>query len=169
MKSVPVLLFWGMAQLCTLAQAATPALEPLSDLGAVSRTAHAQNQIRLVHFWALWCPPCVEEFPRALTLAKQAKAHGVDVLFINADGFEQKEKVTAYLWRRNAFGSIRHAQLNLNLDPQKVSALFDPRWESVLPATFVLQPGRGTVYSVRGAMGPKAESRLRKLLWGAPR
>jgi thiol-disulfide isomerase/thioredoxin len=170
MKTAPALLFWGMVQLCTFARAAPSAvLEPLSDLAQVSRAAHPQAQIRLVHFWALWCPPCVAEFPRALALAKEAKAHGVDVLFINADGFAQSEKVRAYLLRLNALGVARHVQLNLDLDPRKVSALFDAHWESVLPATFVLQPGRGTIGAVRGALGPKAADHLRRLLWGIPR
>ncbi len=56
----------------------------------------------LVHFWATWCAPCVEELPALVNASDLFKKHGVDVLLISVDAagvskvppFLSKHKIT---------------------------------------------------------------------------
>src|SRR5580693_253529 len=65
----------------------------LKDLPAVKRAVHPRGRPLLVHFWALWCGTCVAELPRQLAFAKRLSDAGVDVLFVDADGFEKEAQV----------------------------------------------------------------------------
>ncbi len=40
---------------------------------------------RLIHFWATWCPPCVEEMPGFLEAAQELQEDGIEVLAVSAD------------------------------------------------------------------------------------
>ena len=51
--------------------------------------ASLQGHVRIVNFWATWCPPCVKEIPELLRVAKSMEAEGVVLLAVNADGSEQ--------------------------------------------------------------------------------
>ncbi|MCG8420220.1 MAG: TlpA family protein disulfide reductase [Proteobacteria bacterium] len=44
------------------------------------------SRIRLVHFWATWCPPCVEELPGLLAAAAEFADRGLTVAAISMDG-----------------------------------------------------------------------------------
>ena len=39
----------------------------------------------IVHFWATWCAPCVDELPKLAASASQFKKSGIDVVFISID------------------------------------------------------------------------------------
>lgn len=39
----------------------------------------------IVHFWATWCAPCVDELPKLAMSAAQFKKSGIDVIFISID------------------------------------------------------------------------------------
>jgi thiol-disulfide isomerase/thioredoxin len=38
--------------------------------------------MRIVHFWATWCPPCVKELPSLLAFAREMRERGVEVVAI---------------------------------------------------------------------------------------
>ncbi len=43
------------------------------------------GQVRLVHFWATWCPPCVEELPGLLATSRELSDHGLTLVAISMD------------------------------------------------------------------------------------
>ena len=53
------------------------------------------KKVVLVNIWALWCIPCVEEFPMIVGLDKSFDE--VDVIFISADFTEQTNAVQSFL------------------------------------------------------------------------
>ena len=43
------------------------------------------NGVRLVHFWATWCPPCVDELPGLLATSRTLSAEGLILIAISMD------------------------------------------------------------------------------------
>jgi thiol-disulfide isomerase/thioredoxin len=41
--------------------------------------------VRLVHFWATWCPPCVDELPGLFTTSRKLSAEGLTLIAISMD------------------------------------------------------------------------------------
>jgi cytochrome c biogenesis protein CcmG/thiol:disulfide interchange protein DsbE len=53
--------------------------------GHPARLADLRGHVVILHFWASWCPPCVEEAPALEALAEALQPAGVIVLGISAD------------------------------------------------------------------------------------
>ena len=49
----------------------------------------------LINIWALWCEPCVEEFPMIVNLQK--KTNDLEVIFVNVDFEDQFQDVINFL------------------------------------------------------------------------
>ena len=43
------------------------------------------SRVRLVHFWATWCPPCVEELPGLLATSRKLSDRGLTLVAISMD------------------------------------------------------------------------------------
>ena len=41
--------------------------------------------VRLVHFWATWCPPCVDELPGLLATSRELAGSGLTLVAISMD------------------------------------------------------------------------------------
>ena len=44
-----------------------------------------RGQVVLVHFWATWCPPCVEETPGLVRFSERMRNQGVAVVSVSVD------------------------------------------------------------------------------------
>jgi len=44
-----------------------------------------RGKVVMVHFWATWCPPCVEELPVLESLYQTLKSEGLEILAISID------------------------------------------------------------------------------------
>ena len=44
-----------------------------------------RQQVVVLHFWATWCPPCVEEAPSLEVFAEKMKTQGIVVLGVSVD------------------------------------------------------------------------------------
>lgn len=113
--------------------------------------------VSLVHFWATWCPPCVDEIPSLQRLARDFQGReGFSVVMIAVD--DEKGKVKKFL------------------GPGWDMVLFDPSWDVAhrygtdkLPETYLVVRGQ-VVEKFVGATNwddPKLRDRLDSLL-GAP-
>jgi peroxiredoxin len=67
----------------------------LKDHSGASHTLHeSQGKIRLVHFWAAWCQPCLQEIPELTEFARHFENEPVEVVAISLDEkWEDAEKV----------------------------------------------------------------------------
>ena len=74
----------------------TPALEfSLPDLtGKQHSITEWQDKIRIINFWATWCPPCLKEIPEFIKLQNQFGDKGVQFIGI---AIEDKQAVDEYL------------------------------------------------------------------------
>ena len=85
--------------------------------------------VSLVHFWATWCPPCIEEIPALQRLAKDFGPHD-DFSVVMIAVADSTDKVTTFL------------------GPGWDMVLFDPHWDVAnrygtdkLPETYLVVRG----------------------------
>lgn len=146
------------------APAEPAAFERLQKLETIQQLSHPTGRPRLLHFWALWCAACVEELPRLVPLFRQAKAAGAEVVLVDADGFEKEAEVRAHLSQLGALDAARHAMLDMTIDAERVTALFEGSWHGDLPATFVYRPSGERAFSAIGPLTPDQERELLRAL-----
>ena len=61
----------------------------LPDLTGTPRSGDEwQGDIRVVNFWATWCPPCIREIPLLVAIQDEYRARGVTVVGIAIDETE---------------------------------------------------------------------------------
>ena len=53
--------------------------------GAEHRFSDWDGVVRVVNFWATWCPPCVHEIPMLITVQESFRAQGVQLVGIAVD------------------------------------------------------------------------------------
>src|SRR5262245_63555733 len=118
-------LFWPRSR------AADPGGFLLDAGGRPSPLGPRLSPVTLVHFWATWCPPCIEEIPALQRLARDfAGHHDFAVLMVAVS--DSADKVRTFL------------------GPGAADAvLFDPRWEVAnrygtdkLPETYLVVNGQ---------------------------
>lgn len=51
----------------------------------VVRLSDFNGRVVMLHFWATWCPPCVEEMPGIERLYKALKDSGLEILAVSVD------------------------------------------------------------------------------------
>jgi thiol-disulfide isomerase/thioredoxin len=83
----------------------------------------------LVHFWATWCAPCIEELPALAKSIGPIKAAGIDVVLVSVDA-AAATKVPPFLAKAGI------PNLQVYWDPR--SELFKKFMVSVLPTTIAL-------------------------------
>lgn len=119
-------LFWPRGEVATTAKPGT-----LYDLDGRSTTLGSRlAPVSLVHFWATWCAPCIQEVPALQRLATDLSGRR-DFAVVMIAVADSRDKVRTFLGSRSS------------------SALFDPNWDvahrygtSQVPETYLLVDGR---------------------------
>ncbi len=127
---------------------------PLDLDGRPAKLGSQLAPVSLVHFWATWCPPCIDEIPSLQRLVQDFRDHddfSVVMIAVN----DEKDKVTPFL------------------GPGWDMVLFDPTWDVAkrygtdkLPETYLVVRGE-VVEKFVGATNwddPKLRDRLTALL-----
>ena len=77
----------------------SPTPLPEFNLADVSGNQHNisewQGKIRVINFWATWCPPCLKEIPEFVELQKQYAGKGLQFIGIAIDDQEPVEEYLA--------------------------------------------------------------------------
>tara|TARA_S200000501_G_scaffold135376_2_gene128114 strand:+ start:1852 stop:2325 length:474 start_codon:yes stop_codon:yes gene_type:complete len=97
------------------------------------------KKIVLVNVWALWCKPCVEEFPMIIQLQKER--NDLEVIFVNADFQDQTQDVIYFLKKHNV-GSVSY--IKKQKDEPFIESLH-PNWSGSLPFTIVYGKNSGHI------------------------
>ena len=67
----------------------------LQNLSGVSEDVNQwQGKVRIINFWATWCPPCKREIPHLIELQESYGKQGLQIIGIALDG---KEAVNDYV------------------------------------------------------------------------
>lgn len=121
--------------------------------GSTVTLASLKGRVVLLNFWATWCPPCVEEMPELVAIAKAYEAQGV--VFVAANQEEPGEaEATLGPWLAR-YPDVR--PWVAIADPSAAEAF---RVEA-LPTTYVLDASGAVVQVARGQV---AGWRVRKWL-----
>ena len=110
----------------------------------------------LVNIWALWCVPCVEEFPMIVKLQK--KNNDLKVIFVNVDFEDQFQDVVNFLNDHNV-GSISY--IKKQKDETFINEMHDD-WSGSLPFTLVYAKKSGNI--VDYWEGKKEEKKFNKAI-----
>ena len=93
----------------------------------------------LVNIWALWCIPCIEEFPMIVNLQNEIK--DLEVIFVSADFEDQFQEVKHFLKEQNE-GSVSY--IKRQKDELFINGL-NPNWSGSLPFTVIYGKESGLI------------------------
>jgi thiol-disulfide isomerase/thioredoxin len=106
----------------------------IADLNAVRLTMRkSRGRTLLVHFWASWCLPCLQELPVINRFAQDMKAKGVDVLSLSLDNPDAVNRVEKLL--NETAPALTPTIVKVD-DADAFIIAFDARWEGSIPALF---------------------------------
>jgi thiol-disulfide isomerase/thioredoxin len=105
----------------------------LMDLAAIKRAVHGGRPV-LVHFWASWCGPCLDELPLVDKFARDARAQGVDVVSLSLDQPSRAAHVVKVLTQKAP--SLTRNIVNVGADADAFINEIDAEWEGAIPAVF---------------------------------
>jgi cytochrome c biogenesis protein CcmG/thiol:disulfide interchange protein DsbE len=141
------------------AATAAPAPRLVSLPGGGTRDlSRPPGQLLILHFWATWCPPCVEEFPALLRFWKEyGKKPGLGLLAVSVD----ENWKTVNDWVR----SVGATGIPVALDPERSTA--KAFGTEKFPETYVLSPSGQVVDKFIGPVpwtSPAVRKRIDDLL-----
>lgn len=108
------------------------------DIDGVKRTMRgSRGRVLLVHFWATWCLPCLDELPIISKFASEMKPRGLDVLSLSLDKPDAAARVRKLLSEQAP--NLTPVIVDVG-DPDRFISAFDSRWEGTIPALFAYDP-----------------------------
>ncbi len=116
-----------------------PALDGARGDGSPVAITWPSDRIRVVHFWATWCKPCRTELPGLLALARELRAHGIDLVAVAVD--DDWADIRAF------FDGEVPAEVMVTTDP----AIHKRFGVSTLPDTYVVDRAGKLVERFHGA------------------
>tara|TARA_X000000950_G_scaffold19101_1_gene20670 strand:+ start:995 stop:1465 length:471 start_codon:yes stop_codon:yes gene_type:complete len=116
--------------------------------------SHKGERAVLVNVWALWCLPCVEEFPMIVNLQK--KNNDLEVIFVSADFEDQSQDVLNFLNEHNV-GPVSY--IKNQKDEAFIQGLY-PKWSGTLPFTIVYAKKSGLI--IDSWEGKESEERFQR-------
>ncbi len=136
---------------------AAPALPVFDRSGRRTDLSQEKGRLIIVHFWATWCPPCVEEIPALSRFWEKYRGRGDIALYaVSVDkDWKMIEKFTA-----------KHPnRLPLYHDPGASTARSFGTTQ--YPETYIVNKSGRVLFRVQGAVSwsdPEIEQRMNQLL-----
>ncbi|MCP3097266.1 TlpA family protein disulfide reductase [Myxococcus sp. K15C18031901] len=81
--------------------ASAPAFEMQRHGGGVLKLEEFRGQVVMLDFWATWCPPCREEMPALVKLAKEYESQGLVFLAASRDDGDSAPQLVDSFIRRH--------------------------------------------------------------------
>lgn len=108
-------------------------LPTVTDKGIKSLVEKSKGKVLLLHFWATWCPPCLEEFPALVKIHTTYKSKGLEVIGVSMNDRSEMKDVQDFLRDHNPSFPMYLAG---TVDDSFYQSI-DKRWSSELPLTLI--------------------------------
>jgi len=122
---------------------ASPAPSP-----ALAEALRPRGAPLLVHVWAIWCRPCVAEWPALAGFLRGLEGRRIRLVILSLDDETRAADSARVLGRAGAPGCPLRAGSEA---AAPVLRGLDPEWDGELPSTFVLDADGRLVLAQRGA------------------
>lgn len=140
----------------------------LDARGLVEAIAREKGRVVLVNFWATWCVPCREEFPRLSRLQVRHRGAGLSVLGVSTDFQKEKPAVEKFLGEQKP--SFPNYRKKSGGDDQKFIEAVDSSWGGELPFSVLYDRSGRKVRVFSGELEIAAvEKEIENLLGGRER
>lgn len=122
-----------------------------------------KGKVVLVNVWATWCAPCREEMPALLSLRRQFRDKGFELILVSADEPEFiRTKVQPML---KEFGVDFLTYINHDSTDEAFIAGMNPDWNGALPTSFLYdREGRLAEMMIGGKSYEQFDTSIKKLL-----
>ncbi len=140
---------------------------PTTDAPALKKQIAARKgKVVVVNLWALWCGPCVKEYPALVKFGNANAKRGVELLTVSFDTPKRDSSKVAAFVKKN--GQTRGAFINsAGLDPEGYPQFLDPKLPAnsdfALPRTYIFDR-KGKL--VKSLTGEQTEASLAKAVAG---
>lgn len=104
----------------------------------------------ILNVWALWCVPCVEEFPMLVEL--QNDNENLEIIFVSADFEDEFENVKSFLVKQ---GVKPLSYIKNEKDDIFINGI-NPQWTGSLPYIIVFSKSKGIVVDSWEGKEPKS-------------
>jgi len=133
------------------------------DAGGVRALARNDTQqLRLVHVWATWCVPCIEEFPGFVNLSRRLANRDFEIITISVDDPKDSAKVKEFLESRHAAlpnrvrrtlrseGRTANNYIFSGGNSEALMKTLDTEAEGPVPDTVLIAPGGRIIFRHSG-------------------
>jgi thiol-disulfide isomerase/thioredoxin len=104
--------------------------------GSTHNLKELNGHVVVLHFWASWCPPCREEFPKLLKLANDEK----DIMFLTVSSDDNLEKPQAFVSRIPDIANVKLTPNVLYAWDQTRMITYDLFMTTTYPETIIIDP-----------------------------
>ena len=137
-------------------------LDAIDNAGVKNLVSNNTKKLRLINLWAIWCIPCVEEYPQLVSLNRMYRDRGFELVSISTDDSAARPKALKFLERQECSSPN---YIYSGDDKYKLMETIDPKWQGALPYSLLVEPGGKIIYAKQGAIDPE---QLRKLIFDSP-
>jgi thiol-disulfide isomerase/thioredoxin len=138
----------------------------LDARGLVQAIAREKGRVVLVNFWATWCVPCREEFPRLSRLQVRHHGAGLTVLGVSTDFEKARPAVEKFL--REQKPTFPNYRKKSGGDDQEFIEAVDSSWGGELPFSVLYDRSGKKVRVYSGELEIAAVEREIRNLLGTP-
>ncbi len=131
----------------------------IDAIGLQARIKAERDRPTAVVFWATWCRPCVDEFPRIIALARQHPR--ISFLAVSIDDGDDREAVTRFVERQQPPFPVYVK--GAGPDEAFINGV-DREWSGVVPCFMIFDAKGRRAVMLEGETSP---DRMEKALKGA--
>jgi thiol-disulfide isomerase/thioredoxin len=132
-----------------------PALALTTLAGEDFDLGRQRGHVVLVHFWATWCPPCIEEMPALQSFYEHYRDRGVEVIAVSQDRTRDIDEV---------HHMMHHMKMSYPVAMAHTASRNSFGEQAALPVTYVID-GQGVVRGeLRPTTQPVTEAALAKIV-----